>query len=339
MRSFYGIALLALPLISNVACEAPAASPAVNPSDKPIYANANEAFQDLLNALPEESLHAALNSLAGFKDGVFESDRHGVEHVHNDNPPLATKLIVAAVQDLKKRQLPSASTNGTASASSSSSSSSSSTPTQTSGRSSSQGPSPSSGTPAPSSTPVAASSSVPPPVVIPVKVTTTDSNGKPTVLSTSFLSKVTAFVPVDVTRTDAQGATIVTKESKPAVIFTETDSAGSTFVTASAVNFAPTKGQVLTETDIAGSTFLTTYTPPPGRVSSIVLITTMGPDGRSGVITSYTYVEPAAATSNSPQPTGTRPPPSLQTNAARANKAREMAVVGGVIGGAFMLFV
>ncbi|KAI4937543.1 uncharacterized protein J4E92_002274 [Alternaria infectoria] len=110
MRSFCQLAVLALPLFST----AVAASP--NKRDdhpKTIYATAQEAFQDLLNALPEESLQAALSGLKDFKNGVFESHHRGVEHVHENNPALATKLIVDAVNDLKKRQAPG---NGTASA-------------------------------------------------------------------------------------------------------------------------------------------------------------------------------------------------------------------------------
>ncbi|KAF2794822.1 hypothetical protein K505DRAFT_336617 [Melanomma pulvis-pyrius CBS 109.77] len=325
MRSFRTMALLALPMLRSVLCEEPA-SPTQDLNANHVYSNANEAFQDLLNALPEESLHVALNSLTKFKDGVFESDRHGVEHVHHDNPPLATKLIVAAVQDLKKRQLP-APTNGTIS---------STPPPQTSQQ-------PSSGPP-----PSQVQSSAPPPsssksaVIVPVEVTTTDSAGQPTVISSAILSEATAFIPIDVTRTNEQGSTVVSQETKPAVIFTATDSAGSAFVTTSAVNFAPTAGEVLTTINAQGSTFLTTYTPGGGRVSSIVLVTTQGPDGKPMVITSYTYVDPAAATETNSEAstTGTNTArPGLQTNAARKNGAFEMAVVGGAVGGAFALFV
>jgi hypothetical protein len=357
------IALLALPMLGIVLCEEPASpTPTQDLNANQLYANANEAFQDLLNALPEESLHVALNSLTKFKDGVFESDRHGVEHVHQDNPPLATKLIVAAVQDLKKRQQ---SSNGTASAT---------PPPQTSGQSDQpppqtlQEPSPTpsqaqssdappatsnnppassnppenSNPPASSNPPAASSAPAESAAIIPVQITTTNSAGQATVISSAILSKATAFVPVEVTRTNEEGSTEVITTSKPAVIFTATDSAGSTFVTASAVNFAPTVGEVLTSTDAEGSTFLTTYTPDGGRVSSIVLITSAGPDGKPTVITSYTYVDPAAATVTNGQapPTGTNTAkPGLQTNAARKNIVMEMAAVGGAVAGAFALFV
>ncbi|OAG02866.1 uncharacterized protein CC84DRAFT_935611 [Paraphaeosphaeria sporulosa] len=118
MRSFRQLALYGLPLLGGVVANQGPASPSPTKSEvqnavEAVYANANEAFQDLLNALPEESLHVALNSLNHFREGVFESNKRGVEHIHQDNPPLATKLIVAAVNDLKKRQAPT-SNNGTA---------------------------------------------------------------------------------------------------------------------------------------------------------------------------------------------------------------------------------
>ncbi|PSN66548.1 hypothetical protein BS50DRAFT_494988 [Corynespora cassiicola Philippines] len=334
MPSLHRIALLALPLLGMVASEEPA-SPTQQSDSTPFYANANEAFQDLLNALPEESLHVALHSLTKFKDGVFESHRHGVERVHQDNPPLATKLIVAAVQDLKKRQQPAPS-NGTT------------TPTQSPQSSPQSSQTPSESTPAPE--PESSSSSPPTPqssqesaVVVPVPISTTDSNGQPTVISSEILSEPTASVAVPVTRTNEDGQTFVSQETKPAVIFTATDSAGSAFVTTSAVEFQPTAGQVLTRTNAQGSTFLTTYTPPAGRVSSILLITTTGADGAPSVITSYTFVEPARATntggSNDGEPTGTPTgAPGLQTGAAA--KAHPF-LVGGVaaVGGALALFV
>ncbi|CAG5180826.1 uncharacterized protein ALTATR162_LOCUS9452 [Alternaria atra] len=108
MRSFCQLAVLALPLFSTAVAASPNKQ-ADHP--KTIYASAQEAFQDLLNALPEESLQAALSGLKDFKNGVFESHHRGVEHIHSEDPALATKLIVDAVNDLKKRQAPSG--NGT----------------------------------------------------------------------------------------------------------------------------------------------------------------------------------------------------------------------------------
>jgi hypothetical protein len=307
MRSFFQLVLAALPLAGRVACSIPASETQKDESN-PLYVNAQEAFRDLLNALPEESLHAALNSLTHFREGVFESDRHGVERVHNENPPLATKLIVAAVKDLKKRQTPS---NGTTS-------------------------SPPASSPAPSE-----SSSQGPAVVVPVPVTQTNGNGETEVITSSELAEPTASVPVEVTRTNAQGQTEISTETKPAIVVSTTDSRGSATVITSAVDFAPTAGQVLTTTDGQGHTFITTYTPDGGSVRSLKLITTTGPDGKPLVVTSYTYVNPAAATGTGGDnnPTGTGEKPGLQSGAANKNRAMEAAMVGGAIGGAFALWV
>jgi hypothetical protein len=356
MRSFYQLAFLALPLVGTVVCAEPASQ---TKDAKPVYANANEAFHDLLNALPEESLHAALNSLGKFQEGIFESHRHGVERVHHDNPPLATKLIVAAVQDLKKRQVQS---NGTQTLPPQSQTSLPPVETQTP---SSQAPAESSDAPpassdapassgapasseAPASTPApessqAPASSAPPPVVVPVPVTQTDSSGHTTVVSSVIFSEATAFVPVPVTRTNAQGQTEVATVTQPAVIFTATNAQGSSFLATSAVNFAPTKGQVITTTNAQGSTFLTTYTPGGGLVSSIKLITTTGRDGRPTVVTSYAFVNPAAPTeptgSQAGAPAPTTGKPKLQSGAAQMNRAMEAAMLGGAVGGAFAFWI
>jgi hypothetical protein len=110
MRSFCQLVFLALPLCSTVLAASPTR---IDDLPKTIFASAHEAFQDVLNALPEESLQAALSGLKDFKSGVFESHHRGVEHVHSSDPALATKLIVDAVNDLRKRQTPS---NGTTAA-------------------------------------------------------------------------------------------------------------------------------------------------------------------------------------------------------------------------------
>jgi hypothetical protein len=238
MRSFLRYTLLALPLLGGVVAEQPSTQ-TPDPSNS-LYANAQEAFQDLLNALPEESLQAALNSLTKFKAGVFESHRRGVEQVHNSSPALATKLIVAAVQDLKKRQVPAPS-NGTAPVQTSQTPEQSSqapeqtsqTPEQTSQtpEQTSQAPEQTSQTPdqpsssaqqptqqdatssqaAPASTKqqtsVAAPATTAPstpsnrPVVVPVQVTTTNNVGSTVIQTSEVLSEVTASVKVTVTRT------------------------------------------------------------------------------------------------------------------------------------------
>ncbi|KAF2276322.1 uncharacterized protein EI97DRAFT_35441 [Westerdykella ornata] len=310
MPCLYRLACLALPLISTLAAAEPASQ--TKNEAKPIYADAQEAFRDLLNALPEESLHVALNSLAPYREGVFESNRHGVERVHHDDPPLATKLIIAAVQDLKKRQTPS---NGT---------------TPNPPQSSQQQPSTQAPPPPPSS-------SQAPPILVPVPITSTDDRGRTTVVSSEILSEPTASAVVTTTRVNDQGATEIATETKPAVVLTSTDAAGSVVTTTSAVDFAPTPGQQLTRTDSRGNTFVTTYTPGAGTVSSVKLITTTGADGKPSVITSYTFVNPGAPTGEGGSPAGTASgKPGLQTGAAVAmgrNGAVEAAVVGGAVVG------
>ncbi|KAF2744957.1 hypothetical protein M011DRAFT_153846 [Sporormia fimetaria CBS 119925] len=304
MRSFLRLACLALPIAGAIA----AAEPVSNTKEsKPIYANAHEAFRDLLNALPEESLHAALNRLAPYQEGVFESNRHGVERVHHENPPLATKLIVAAVQDLRKRQTPS---NGTT--------------TRT--------PEPSSQPP-----PEPPRSSQPPPIVVPVPITTTNDRGEETVSTSEILSEATQSAVVTSTRVNEDGQSEVVTVTRPAIVITRTNSAGSTVVETSAVDFAPTPGQRLTRTDSRGSTFFTTYTPGGGRVSSVKLITTTGPDGAPSVITSYTYVDPTA-TAGGDGPAETNGEPTVQRGAAPKNPAMGAAVLGGALG-AFALWL
>ncbi|KAH7083545.1 hypothetical protein FB567DRAFT_550615 [Paraphoma chrysanthemicola] len=322
MRSFSRLALLALPLFGSVFAEEPASPTQHVDQSKPIYSSAQEAFRDLLNALPEESLQAALSGLKDFKSGVFESHHRGVEQVHDKNPALATKLVIAAVQDLKKRQTPS---NGTSVAPP--------PPPQTSNT-----PPQSSNAPPPQQ-----SSDAPPPpastpntdraVIVNVPQTTTDARGSTVVQTTSVLSQVTASVAVTVVRTNSQGQAVTSTENRPAVIRTTTDAQGRSTVVTSAAQFAPTAGEVRTETDARGSTFVTTYTPGGGKISSVKLITTTGADGKPSTMTSYTFVDPAQTPAETPTQTGR---PGLQTGAANVVRARELVMMGGA---ALALFV
>lgn len=314
MRLFHQSMLLALPLLGAVSCEDTPTPPNQHP-DAPknirqLYSSPNEAFQELLNALPEESLHAALHSLNHFREGIFESDRRGVAHVHEKDPPLATKLIVEAVKDLKKRQQPS---NGTTTASPASSEA-----------------------PAESSQPPRSSA-----VLVPVVITTTDTSGRVSVASNEVLSEPTATVAVTVTSVNSQGETQVATQTKPAVVVSTTDSGGRAVVTTSPVDFAPTVSQVMTRTDAEGKTFLTTYTPEGGRASSLLLVTSTGTDGKPTVKTSFTIVEPAKATSAAPSPSGTgKGQPGLQDSGAMARAAGvDVAALGGALAGLFALFV
>lgn len=349
MRFSSRLALFALPLAGVFASKTPV-SPAEE--NKPLYQNAQEAFRDLLNALPESSLHAALHDLAPFRDGVFESDRHGVERVHSVNPPLATKLIVAAVQDLRKRQNPEPpATNGTVTNTPPPPEPTSDTLPPPEPTSDSQPPpEPTSETPPPpppsssENEPEPPSSQAPPPppsttnkppIQVPVTLTSTNDRGEPTIISSSILSEATASAIITTTRV-ISGSTEVLTETKPAVIVTETDEDGSTRTRTSAVDFVPTRGQVITTTNAEGSTFVTTYTPGAGRISSVKVITTTGADGRQSVVTSFTYVD-AQATGvegeGEPSATGT---PGLATGAAVANGVGGAVMLGGLFAGLWL---
>lgn len=322
MRSFSTLAFLALPLLGSVFAEPSSSTDQSNS----IYSSAHEAFQDLLNALPEESLQAALSGLKDFKSGVFESHHRGVEQVHEKNPALATKLIVAAVRDLKKRQTPS---NGTTPIPPVN------TPVETPGQS--NAPPRQSSNNAPASPPASTPTNTERAVIVNVQQTITNQQGQTIVQTSSVLSQVTASVAVTITRTNAQGSTIVTTENRPAIIRTITDSQGRTTTTTSAAQFAPTPGEVRTETDPGGRTFLTTYTPGGAKISSIKLITTTGADGKPSTITSYTFVDPAQTPPPQANPNPTQGRPGLQTGAAVANK--QAALGYAIAGGALAMFV
>jgi hypothetical protein len=340
MLSFSRLALLALPLFGSVVAEGP--TPPTKDVNS-IYSSAHEAFQDLLNALPEESLQAALRGLKDFKDGVFETHHRGVEQVHNNNPALATRLIVAAVQDLKKRQNPS---NGTTSAAPPPPQQSSAQPPPAESSAAPPAQQSSAAPPAPASS--AGNNNPPPaetttttadrPIVVTVQQTTTNSVGETVVETTSVLSQVTASVAVTVTRTNQAGQTVTATENRPAVIRTTVDSQGRTATVTTAAQFAPTAGEVRTETDAGGRTFVTTYTPGGGKISSVKLITTTGADGKPSTITSYEFVDPAQTpppnNNNGGSPTTGKP--GLQTGAAVRNGVWGYMVAGG---GALALFV
>jgi hypothetical protein len=358
MRSFLRYTLLALPLLGGVIAGEP--STQTSDASNSIYANAQEAFQDLLNVLPEESLQAALNSLTKFKAGVFESHRRGVEHVHNSSPALATKLIVAAVQDLKKRQVAAPSNGTTPVVQSSQTPDQPSTSAQQSVQQSSQAPE---NTPQQSSAPAPATTADAPattadapattanapstpssrPVLIPVQVTTVNQQGSTVIQTSEVFSEVTASVSVTVTRTttNQQGSTIAvtTQEVRPAVIRTTTDSRGSQVTMTSAANYAPTRGEVITTTNAEGSTFLTTYTPGGGRVSSVKLVTTTDAEGRPQTLTSITYVDPTADGGSNDNGSGSPATPTGRPTVQSGSAQKNNAALAGLAGlGAFAIF-
>ncbi|KEF57410.1 uncharacterized protein A1O9_05327 [Exophiala aquamarina CBS 119918] len=60
-----------------------------------------DSFQALLDSIEPAALHSVLHSLSPkFQDGVFSKDRSAIEHVHSENPVVASKLVHIA----KKRQ-------------------------------------------------------------------------------------------------------------------------------------------------------------------------------------------------------------------------------------------
>jgi hypothetical protein len=95
-------------------------SPAHTPSDDSSLHNW-DAFSVLLDSIDPAALHSVLHSLSPkFQDGVFSKDRAAIEHVHSENPIIASKLVHLA----KKRQASNSTTT--------TSSSTASTPAQSS---------------------------------------------------------------------------------------------------------------------------------------------------------------------------------------------------------------
>jgi len=319
--------VLSFPL---VACVLSQSRP--EPSDVEPSSDHREQFLELLEALPEESIHAALhkNLHPKYQDGVYEHDKAALEAVHSVNAPLATRVLAVAALDLIKR----------ANVSVPSTSSAADPPSD----------------PTTADPPAASSSAA---VVVPVVISTTDSNGNVVASTTSAVAVASVSVVVSVTTTNAAGSTIVVSSTVPAAIVvsngvtattpvsiytppsiptassglydvTTTDKLGNTVVLSSV-----TSGQVLTTTDGRGQTFVTTFTPGGGRVSSLVLITTTLPDGQKSTITSFAV---ASAVTSGADASGTSNP-KLQTGAAvhRMVERQGLALVGGVIGAAMLL--
>jgi hypothetical protein len=268
------------------------------------------------------------------------------------SPALATKLIVAAVQDLKKRQVPAPS-NGTTPVvqPSQTPDQPSSTPQQSTvlDPTSSEAPPASteqqtSAAPPASTAPSTTTTTADRPVIVPVEVTTTNNVGSTVIQTSEVLSQVTASVEVTVGRpaTNSRGSTVAvtTQEVRPAVVRTTTDSRGSSIAVTSAGNLAPTRGEVLTTTNAQGSTFLTTYTPGGGKVSSVKLLTTTDAEGRPSTLTSVIEVDPTDVAGNGEAASGGSTAtqtgkPSVQSGAANKNHA----AVAGLAGlGAFAFF-
>jgi len=336
MPSLRSIMLVSIALASSILAQShpePSSKKAEQKHDKHLSFN----FQELLNALPEESIHAALHKhLDGkYQDGTYEHDRVAVEAVRNEDPPTATILLAEAALDLIKRQ----NGNGTVVASTTTSTSVSVVATTT------------------------ATTSSPAAVVVPVEVSTTNSAGSTIVSTTSAVATASVSVTVAVTTTDSKGSTVVSSSTVAAAIVTSngvtststvptfnaatvstssvpktistTDSAGNSVVLTNVHT-----GATLTATNAKGSTFITTYTPGGGAVQSLVFQTTTLPNGQPTTITSFAAVEAQTAPASSAGSTTTSGP-KLQNGAesvkSRSFGAEAVALVGGAIGVALFL--
>jgi len=298
------------------------------PSD--LSVNKHDEFRELLEALPEQSIHAALqeNLHPKYQDGVYQHDKSALEAVHSDNPPLATRLLAVAALDLIKRQ------NGTVPTSTSTTSSDTTTPN-----------------PPPSTSSTA--------VVVPVTISSTDSGGSVVVATSSAIAAASTSVAVRVTTTNSQGQTLTSTSTVPAAVVvsdgvtslspvpvytpattpsngaydvTTTDKSGNTVVLSNVHS-----GQALTTTDAKGSTFVTTFTPDGGVVSSLVLKTTTLSNGQKSTITSFAPATGGGATQTGPA--GSSGSPHLQNGvlAQRRVGKQAIALMGGAVGVAILL--
>lgn len=317
--------LLSLPLASWVHSQ-------IRPEQSDLSTYRHDEFRELLEALPEQSIHAALQEKLHpkYKEGVYEHDKSALEALHSDNPPLATRVLAVAALDLIKRQ------NGSAPTTASSTTTTSETTTPN---------------PPPSST-----SSTP--VIIPVTVSSTNSAGSVVVSTSSAIAAASTSVVVPITTTNAQGKTITTSSSVPAVVvvsngvtslspvpvytpattpsngaydITTTDQLGNTVVLSNVHS-----GEAMTTTDAKGSTFVTTFTPDGGRVSSLVLETTTLSNGQRSTITSFA---PATGGATQTGSTGASGSPHLQNGALVSRRVGKhtIALIGAAVGAAILL--
>ncbi|KAH7394819.1 hypothetical protein BKA66DRAFT_438618 [Pyrenochaeta sp. MPI-SDFR-AT-0127] len=135
-------------------------------------------------------------------------------------------------------------------------------------------------------------------VVVPAEFTMYDPDNRILIMTTSVLGEVTAVVDVLVVRTNAQSTTVMSTEVRSAIMETTINSAGRTWVTTAAGEFAQIAGQVLPRIDGGVSTFSTMFTPGSGRITYTNLITTTGADGRPMTITTYDIVDPISVPSS-----------------------------------------
>jgi len=322
--------LLASLSITSLVLSQPAPEPSSNKANQSPF-----DFQELLNALPEESLHAALHKHLDtkYQDGVYEHDRSAVSVVHEEDPPTATKVLVEAALDLIKRQNSNSTSTETTQTTQTTTQRTTVVSTTTTSSSSNQA------------------------VVVPVEVTTTNSAGSTVAVTTSAVATASVSVTVVVTTTNSRGSTVVASSTVAAAVVTKSDGAvttspvptynngGAQDVTTTAKNGATVvlssvkSGQVVSTTDAKGSTFITTFTPGGGQVQSLVLQTTTLANGQQSTITSFAVVESETATSQSGS-TATSGP-KLQNGGegirSRSLGAEAIVIVGGALGVALLL--
>ncbi|KAI9717613.1 MAG: hypothetical protein M1812_004558 [Candelaria pacifica] len=103
--------LLLLGAISSLATRLVVAEPSVNDGGEGKVIGDNVPFQELLNSVPQDDLHAALHESfpQKYKHGVFQEDRTALEALHRDNAEIATKVIVLAKRQTNSTARPSSS--------------------------------------------------------------------------------------------------------------------------------------------------------------------------------------------------------------------------------------
>lgn len=136
----------------------------------------------------------------------------------------------------------------------------------------------------------------------------------------------TFSVATEIANESAETTSIVLEPSptpERPVDVTITDDMGEA-VTLSSV----TLGATVTTTNVRGRTLITTITPDEALVTSMVLRTTILPDGSPGTVTSFEIITPLRTATDSIA-TQTREPPSLQNSAPIG--VRGSASFGGII--------
>lgn len=178
-------------------------------------------------------------------------------------------------------------------------------------------------------------------IIQPITITTTNKAGSTvTKVTSTLVNKAETTVLAKTTSTKPNGDKTVVSASLPATLVKTTNKAGNTVTKTSLLsqitivsntNLKPEtttnkagvtvvlsgtrSGQQVTTTNANGRTVVLTYTPPPTRVSKVVVQTTVLPGGQTSTFTSFAYVPgQQASTSPSAGPTGA---PALQSGSSQ----------------------